>query len=72
MQVLLSDACQQQQKPTIAFVGATIQPGLSDTASSMVSTTCPHSHSSECSREVHADSNVHQGLVSLRLHELHR
>lgn len=35
MQVLLSDACQQQQKPTIAFVGATIQPGLSDTASSM-------------------------------------
>jgi len=43
MQVLLSDACQQQQKPTIAFVGATIQPGLSDTASSMVSTTCPNS-----------------------------
>ncbi|DBA85379.1 TPA: hypothetical protein ACH3X2_006058 [Trebouxia sp. C0005] len=35
MQVLLSDACQQQRKPTIAFVGATIQPGLSDTASSM-------------------------------------
>ncbi|DBA95016.1 hypothetical protein WJX77_005449 [Trebouxia sp. C0004] len=35
MQMLLSDACQQQQKPIIAFVGATIQPGLSDTASSM-------------------------------------
>lgn len=35
MQVLLSDACQQQHKPTIAFVGATIQPSLSHTASSM-------------------------------------
>ena len=37
MQVLLSDACQQQHKPTIAFVGATIQPSLSHTASTMVS-----------------------------------
>ena len=36
MQLLLSDACQQQRKPTIALVGATIQPGLSDTATSMV------------------------------------
>lgn len=36
MQVLLSDACQQQRKPAIAFVGATIQPDLSTTATSMV------------------------------------
>lgn len=35
MQVLLSDACQQQRKPAIAFVGATIQPDLSSTATSM-------------------------------------
>ena len=36
MQVLLSDACQQQRKPAIAFVGATVQPDLSTTATSMV------------------------------------
>ena len=36
MELLLSDACEQQPKPTIAFVGATIQPDLSHTASSMV------------------------------------
>lgn len=40
MQLLLSDACQQQRKPTIALVGATIQPGLSDTATSMVCCDC--------------------------------
>lgn len=37
VQVLLSDACQQQRKPAIAFVGATVQPDLSETAASMVS-----------------------------------
>lgn len=38
MQLLLSDACQQHPKPTLALVGATIQPGLAETAASMV---CP-------------------------------
>lgn len=37
MQALLSDACQQHPKPTLALVGATIQEGLSGTAASMVS-----------------------------------
>ena len=41
MQVLLSDACQQHPKPTLALVGATIQGGLADTAASMVSLRLP-------------------------------
>ena len=41
MELLLTDACEHQPKPTIAFVGATIQPDLAGTASNMVRLMCP-------------------------------
>ena len=41
MQVLLTDACSQKQKPQIAMVGATVQAGLAATAADMVSACLP-------------------------------
>ena len=37
MQLLLTDACSQKQKPQIAMVGATVQAGVAATAADMVS-----------------------------------